>query len=153
MTLIRPIIAGCKVGTNVDIAIADDTDVNLGFNIEGWDSGGLHDTVTNNERITIPANLGGRWLFSFRVGFEANATGDRFGSITRYSSGGGVLGQVSNLILTPSLGLNSVSHAFPVTDIFNAAAGDYFIAAVKQTSTVSLDILIGTTFTCSRLSD
>jgi hypothetical protein len=152
MTLIRQIVAGCKLGISGTVELANDTDVDIEFTTEGWDDGGFHDGVTNRERITIPANLGGRYQFSARAAFDADVLGDRYASITRRNSSDVVMGQISNLIPAPSLGLNSVEHSFPLSDVFKAEPGDYFILTLKQTSTSALDARMGTTFTCQRIS-
>jgi hypothetical protein len=49
----------------------------LNFNSEDFDVGTLHDTVTNNTRVTIPANNAGVYLVVGGTQFAANATGFR----------------------------------------------------------------------------
>lgn len=49
----------------------------LTFNTERWDNGGLHESVTNPTRITIPAGGGGVYEIAGGVAFAANATGLR----------------------------------------------------------------------------
>ncbi len=56
--------------------------VNLAFDQENYDVGGYHDTVTNNDRLTVPTDHGGIFIASGSVEFAANATGQREVAIT-----------------------------------------------------------------------
>ncbi len=49
----------------------------LNFDSEDFDTGTLHDTATNNTRVTIPANNTGAYLLIGGTGFAPNATGYR----------------------------------------------------------------------------
>lgn len=62
---------------NTTQSIANNTVTALAFNTEVSDSATLHDTVTNNSRITVPAGQGGWWYFSGFAAFASNATGQR----------------------------------------------------------------------------
>lgn len=44
---------------------------------EEYDSGGMHDTATNNSRVTIPAGGGGVYTVNATVGFSFNSAGGR----------------------------------------------------------------------------
>jgi hypothetical protein len=59
------------------------------FNTEDYDTDGLHDTVTNNTRITIPTGFGGYWRFVFHASVDADATGHlRFDCALRKNAAG-----------------------------------------------------------------
>lgn len=49
----------------------------LPYDTEARDVGGMHSTVTNNSRITVPAGAAGDYRISATVEFAANATGYR----------------------------------------------------------------------------
>jgi hypothetical protein len=66
---------GARVYHNADQAIATGTVTLLSFNSERWDTAALHDTATNNSRLTAPA--AGYYLVIGQVDFAANATGIR----------------------------------------------------------------------------
>lgn len=47
------------------------------FDSERWDTGGMHSTVTNTSRITIPTGCGGKYLIGYNLGFATNTSGLR----------------------------------------------------------------------------
>jgi hypothetical protein len=49
----------------------------LNFDSEDFDVGAMHDNVTNNTRVTIPASNNGIYLVMGAATFAANATGNR----------------------------------------------------------------------------
>lgn len=49
----------------------------ISLDSEDYDVGTMHDLVTNNSRITIPAGAGGLYLIIGRVDYAANSTGAR----------------------------------------------------------------------------
>lgn len=58
-------------------SLTSGADTALAWDSEADDSAALHDTSTNNSRITIPTGEGGWWLFSAAVEFTAHASGER----------------------------------------------------------------------------
>lgn len=68
---------GCRVTHNATQSLTSGTPTALAMNTEADDTGGMHDTVTNNSRITIPSGQAGRYLFTSSIEFAANATGQR----------------------------------------------------------------------------
>lgn len=86
----------CSVTSNVAVSIPNTTTTSVAFNIESYDTDVIHDNVTNNSRLTIPAGLGGLWYFDYFVDWQANATGFRYSWISfdgvtasRYAPQGG----------------------------------------------------------------
>ena len=47
----------CKVGHNSNQIIANGVNTTLNFDIEDYDTDTMHDTVTNNERITTSMTM------------------------------------------------------------------------------------------------
>jgi hypothetical protein len=64
-----------KVYNNATQAITNDTLTPAAFNSESYDTDTMHDTSTNNTRITI--NTAGKYRISAIIEFPANATGIR----------------------------------------------------------------------------
>lgn len=55
----------CRVYHNANQSIPDNTDTTLAFNSERYDTASMHDNVTNNSRITIPAT--GLYIVTFHA--------------------------------------------------------------------------------------
>lgn len=53
---------GCRLGHSVDQTITAGLVTDLSFDTEIFDFGDCHDTATNNQRITVPADGSGYWL-------------------------------------------------------------------------------------------
>lgn len=43
----------CRATQSSGTSLSDNTETTVAFNTEAWDTDGMHDTVTNNSRITI----------------------------------------------------------------------------------------------------
>ena len=55
---------GASVSNSVGQAVSDSTETTLTFNTEQWDTNGIHSTVTNTERMTVPSGKSGKWRVS-----------------------------------------------------------------------------------------
>jgi hypothetical protein len=63
------------------------------FDLEDYDTDTLHDTATNNSRITIPTGFGGYWHFVIHAGVDADTTGHlRFDCSLRKNAAGSSTG-------------------------------------------------------------
>jgi hypothetical protein len=91
----------------------------------------MHDTVTNNTRIT--ATTAGKYLISADVEWAGKTTGYRITAI--YLNGATLIGQVSS----PPL-LTAVSMAQSVSIIYALVATDYVEVRVTQTSGGNLNV-------------
>lgn len=67
----------CRVYHNASQNIATATWTSVSMNSERYDVGGMHSTVTNTSRITIPSGGGGVYHLFGQVRFATNATGIR----------------------------------------------------------------------------
>jgi len=65
---------GARVYHDADQSTATGTQTALAFNSERWDTDGIHDTVTNNSRLTC--KTAGKYVISLTVVFEASAAGN-----------------------------------------------------------------------------
>lgn len=66
---------GCSLTKSADQTIGASATVAVTWDEEFWDSGGFHDNVTNNTRITIPSGLGGKFFFGAVVQWQNQPTG------------------------------------------------------------------------------
>jgi len=67
-----------RVRHSVDQSIANAANTFVAFDTEDYDTDAMHDTVTNNTRITI--KTAGKYILAFVGGFDANTTGHRVSS-------------------------------------------------------------------------
>lgn len=101
----------------------------------GADPYGLHDTTALTTRITIPAGLGGGWLFGANIGWSAvTNVGRRYAWIE--VNGSGIV--VNEDERTPNSINGNAIHNF--CGFWFAGAGDYFELKVLQTSGVDVQI-------------
>jgi len=122
---------GCRVYNDVNESIADNTSTTLTFNAEHYDNGGLHDTVTNNSRLT--AQKAGVYAISGHVEYAANATGSR--SLIIQLSAGSIIANERR-----------AAHPTAATDIsiatlYHLGVGDYVTLVVFQNSGGALNVL------------
>lgn len=106
-------------------SIANNTLTALTFNNERWDTDGLHDNVTFNNRVTCTQT--GVYLLIAEVVWAANGTGNR--SLAIYHNGTLLLRSTG---LLPGTAAGTL--AMEVTTMYSLAAGDYIEAMVSQTS-------------------
>jgi hypothetical protein len=99
----------------------------------------MHDLVTNNERITIPAGAGGLYDVEAQIAFAANATGYRQVSIVHSS------GSVLARILEPEVSAAAACILNPATTC-ELAAGDYITVVVHHTAGVALNVLAASAY-------
>jgi len=133
--------ASCRATKSVGQAIPTASLVAVAFGAEDYDNGGLHDTVTNNSRITVPTGGAGVYLISAGIGWPAfGGTGTitleriRLNGVTTIADHG----HPSTIGATGNQGI--------VTTVWNAAVGDYFETIVYHENGVDLTIAVATTF-------
>jgi hypothetical protein len=68
---------GVSLFNTTNQSIPDSTATAMTYNSETYDTDGFHDTVTNTDRITIPAGKAGKYLLTGVMYFSANTTGIR----------------------------------------------------------------------------
>lgn len=107
----------------------------LAFNSEVYDSNGLHDTSTNNERITIVTT--GIYLVQFSGVFASNATGYRYAAIYKNVA--------QDLVdFQPCAAANGGATGVHISVILSLTAGDYLEVHVAQTSGGALNLVAQT---------
>jgi hypothetical protein len=58
-----PTFVGCRLKRNSQQVVSNNTETNIQFDAEDFDTDSFHDNVTNNTRVTIPSGKGGKYLF------------------------------------------------------------------------------------------
>lgn len=124
---ITPEDIGCECSATADQAIATSTWTSINLDEEKFDRGGLHDTSTNNTRITI--TVPGRYYIHGAVQFEPNATGLRFVRLIKN-------GDTSNPFCSqgPLPGDGTLATRVQVCALESLAAGDYIEMQAWQNS-------------------
>jgi hypothetical protein len=99
----------------------------LNLNSEDFDVGAMHDTVTNNSRLTIPASNTGIYLVIGGTQFAANATGYR--QLNIYKNGATIL--ATAVVAVNAAGQVTVCQ---VAAVVSLTAADYIELAATQNS-------------------
>jgi len=104
----------------------------LAFNSQRFDTDGIHDTVTNNSRLTC--KTAGKYQITVNLCFETNNTGERRVYL-RVNGATYIAGSVANAAAT--------SHHFSVSTLYNMDVNDYVEVLVYQSSGGALNVLAG----------
>jgi uncharacterized protein YhdP len=129
-TISSKYIEGARVYHNIDQTIANDTWTYLAFNSERYDNDTIHDTVTNNSRLTC--QTAGKYLIIGQVQFNTDPDGIR--NIQFRLNGTTVILNQSEAA-TPTLQKESNA-----STIYDLAVGDYIELGVHHTAGAALDI-------------
>jgi hypothetical protein len=127
---------GCLVYSSVNQACTSAAYKNLLWDTEIYDTDGFHDTSTNTNRITIPTGKAGKYLFTFIINFDGNASGRR----EYYLYKNGVSASIMDGSLT-AVGAQDTGLTFTAMD--TASVGDYYNVSVWQNSGSSLNVRAG----------
>lgn len=115
----------CRVFHSVNQSIANNADAVLAFNSERFDTAAMHDTVTNNSRITIP--VAGLYLCQLNVSWAPNATGARVAHIR--VNGATIISSVVEQAASTGVATRQFTGC-----TYKFVAGDYIEAIVFQNS-------------------
>lgn len=129
---------------NTTQSIATATDTAVAFNSETFDTG-MHSTVTNNSRLTVPAGEAGNYLITATVEFVADATGQRKLAIRI----DGVL-EIACVQVNATGGGNATK--LTVAGIYGMNAAGYIEAIVSQNTGGSLSLASLPRLNAQRLS-
>ncbi|GAI68292.1 unnamed protein product [marine sediment metagenome] len=125
-----PYTQGCRVFKAWHQSIPDGLQTDLIFDREDYDTDEMHDTVTNNERITI--KTAGIYLITFQGQFEQNAVGVRRAQIRE-----NVKGYIAEQRLDAQANTRT---SFNISTLWQCVVGRYLIVRVWQDSGAPLDI-------------
>lgn len=120
---------GVRVTNSVSVTISNSSSAVIPFDTERFDDNDIHDTVTNNSRLTVQVD--GRYFIIAQIRWDSNSTGIR-----------GI-----NILLNGSLSLSQVqadaasaSTMQHVSTVYNLDVDDYVEVSVFQTSGGNLDV-------------
>lgn len=113
-------------------AIVTATLTDVGFDAEDFDTGAMHDNSTNNERLTIPTDGAGVYLFTANIEWASNATGRRQLTILH-----NVDGLIARTKMVPTTSFDTSQQA---SVIYEMAAAEFVTAEVFQDSGGNLDV-------------
>lgn len=122
----------CSLKQTVAQTLSDSTITAVTFTGENFDRGSLHDTVTNNTRITVPTGGAGVWSIGGQVAFASNVVGMRMVQIRK--NGATTLARV---FVSANAGGDVTIIA--ITTLDAAADADYYEITAYQTSTGNLN--------------
>lgn len=122
----------CRVTHSVAQSITSGVGTSLAFDTEIFDNGSLHDTSTNNDRITVTE--AGVYIITASVNWAANASGRRQLSISVNGTGSPLVG-VNHFATSGSVGSLQT-----VTTIYQASISDFFVVRALQDSGSALNI-------------
>lgn len=119
-----------RVTHNVDQSIPNGTVTTLAFNTESFDTDAIHDTVTNNSRLTC--KTAGVYAIFGGLRFASNATGRRFALI--------LLNGITNIAVYSSNADAGGQHQMTISHMYKLAVNDYLELQVLQTSGGALNV-------------
>ena len=128
----------CRVYNSANQSVATATFTTITHNSERFDVGGMHSTVTNTSRITIPTGGGGRYLIGAGLFWAANATGQRAITI--------LLNGTTRIVYDNRAAVAAVESVHQVTTLYNLAAGDYIEMSVYQNSGGNLNATVAANY-------
>jgi hypothetical protein len=111
-------------------SIAHNTDVVVAFNAERYDTANLHDTVTNNSRITVPT--AGIYDMGFNGSMVAATDYAAFRAFIRLNGTTALVAKVNG-----GLGNATFNYELNVTGQYKLAAGDYIEVVVRHINTAA----------------
>ena len=131
---------GVDIGVSVTAAapqtILTGSTTTLTFNTEDWDTSGFHDNVVNNDRLTVPVGLAGKYLVTFNVTFDSSAAGSRIVGVHKNGSG---------IYITDSRDGTSggFGTSVSISGFVSLAVGDFITGIVHQNSGGNIDVNSG----------
>lgn len=110
------------------ISVPNTTWTTLTWDTEGYDDNSFHSTVSNTERVTIPAGAAGRYLVTAVISFASSNNGAHAASLRK--NGTQIFATGLGLYTDVPLGLESIAFS----QIVDLAVGDYLDVQAYQAS-------------------
>ena len=132
-----PTFVGVALNNSANQSTTSNTHTILNFDNELFDTDGFHSTVTNTNRITIPAGKAGKYLVTVTSTFDTNATGVRVMYVTKNSGTPSATATMMITQGTPNSGVNCYTGGSVVLDL---AVADYINLTPYQNSGGNLNI-------------
>jgi hypothetical protein len=133
-----PAYVGCSLYKSADQSLSNVTTTVVTWDSEHYDTNAFHSTVTNNSRITIPANYGGKYLIQVTLNWNSNSTSYREARIRLNGS--------TLLAYSPIQAASSGGVANTLNVVKILAAADYIEIQGEQASGGALSISGGNTY-------
>jgi hypothetical protein len=126
-------LLACRLTASVPQSIPNAGETPVGFDTEDYDIGSLHDTVTNNSRITIPAGTAAKYyLITGMVRWASNNGGLRGFYLKKNNT--------TYLVDHSAGNLPAADFVMQFTDIVSLVGGDYIELRVYQSSGAALNV-------------
>lgn len=130
----------CRATKSADQSISNNTLTTVSFNLEDFDLGNLHDTVTDNSKFTVPAGGDGIYLIIFQASWQGrNASGGRLGAYV-YKNGSTRIG-IQEETPDAATGDGNLGTSFSCVAAVALVAGDYIEAKVQNNNGSSMNLL------------
>jgi len=127
-----PAVPACRAYHDADQSLTNDTHTVLSLNSERFDTDTIHDTATNNSRLTC--KTAGKYIISANAGFASNVTGERILDILL--NGATVIGRHR----ADANGVNITTIA--VSTLYDLAVNDYIEMRAYQNSGGALNVIV-----------
>lgn len=128
---------GVSLRNSANQSIPTGTTTPITWNTEDFDTEGMHSTVSNTERITIPSGVD-KVRASVTISFDANANGYRTIQLSHYDDSTGYSGIGTTQIQLPATAYDMTIQI--TTNVVAVDSGDYFYVTVYQNSGSSLNV-------------
>lgn len=119
----------CRVYHSATQSLPDVTDTIVAFNSERFDTNTMHDTATNNSRITI--NTAGVYVVSFTG--EVESAADYVYVYSYFRLNGATLIAISPISRVGAFGIYT-----SLSTVYKFAAGDYVQVLIRQDNTANV---------------
>jgi hypothetical protein len=123
---------GCILQSTNAQSLSNNVSTQATWDNEIIDTDGFHSTVSNTDRITIPAGKGGKYLVYATGAYAANATGNR--QLFIYNTGTGSLSQFREVAAA-----SANTTQLTIMAVGDLSVGDYVSVELKQNSAGSLN--------------
>jgi hypothetical protein len=127
------LFVGARVFHNASQSLSSGVSTALAFNSERFDSHAFHSTTSNHSRLTVPANLGGKYLITGSLQWDSSAAGNYRTAIILLNGATPIAADSR----APVSGLETFQH---LTTLYSLDAGDYVQLMALQDSGGALDV-------------
>lgn len=126
-----PAIPAARVYHNANQSVADSTWTTLALNSERFDTDTIHDTVTNNTRLT--AKTAGKYLITAVLEYATSGTGVRYAEV--------LLNGSTSIAFAQAVASAFLTGRVNITTVYAMATNDYIEIRAYQDSGGALNVL------------
>lgn len=128
----KPAFRGALVKRTAMLNVANATPTIVPFDAEVYDTDNIHDNVTSNSRLTVPAGV-----TKVRLSAHSDWTGSSSGARQIWINKNGLAFDGAPYVIQPA---STASRQNIISPVINVVGGDYFEFLVYQDSTTPLDL-------------